>query len=281
MTPGIGNSIALLAAGALTVVWQRESSERNRVNQAAEDRWDFRWFPSFSSFGILLIAWLLLMAFYVTAWLPKQRIQTVMAEAEKRGGIDEPLAIAMLQGDPWSPQGYRWLTQVRHFELENSVATSGSLDPAGLRRYEEAADAFAASDRASAETWVQLGNWELALGASRRESLSSALQHYREASRLAPGEIGLLVQTALAAWLAGETNLQRDYLKRAEAIENEIDHEDRKLSRAHLYWPSSVGPPSTVVAPSLWQAARDTNNLPLHYVWAEPVFRFLRSRMPP
>jgi hypothetical protein len=146
-------------------------------------------------------------------------------------------------------------------------------------RFQETAQAYLASDRANWETWVQLGHWELAISPSNQESLGRALKYYREGTQRAPGDIGLLVQAALAAWLIGDSAAQQEFLLRAEKIDSEVEHLDRKLARAVLYWPASVGPPSTRVAPSIWQVARETRDLPLDWVRAEPVFRFLRNQV--
>ncbi len=269
MTPGIGNTIAILVAG----LWSSVDRNSIRSDVAGANG------HLLSSLGLTMIAWLLVVAFYLTAWLPKQRSQQVEATVAARGGaIDESLAIAMLQADPWSPTGYRWIANVRLAQVDREATTNRLGMAPAIDRFRVSAEAYLASDRANWETWAQLGHWELAISPARKESLTRAMEYYCEACRRAPGEVGLLTQAALAAWLAEDIQKQQEYLSRAEAIETNVTHLDRKLAKAILYWPASVGPTSTRVAPAVWQSARESTDLQRDWVRAEPVFRFLRSQ---
>ncbi len=281
MTPGIGNTIAILVAG-LWVAGNRSEQIANRESIASENvlsESSLSLNPSVSSFGALMVAWLLVVAFYLSAWLPKQRSEQVEADRVKAGQIDESLAIAMLKADPWSPIGYRWLADVRLGQVLREAMSGGTGTVALMDKFQESAQAYFGSDRVNWETCAQLGHWELVLSPFHKESLNRALDYYREATRRAPGDVGLLAQAALAAWLLGDGSAEQEFLSRAEHIDSKVTHLDRKLAKAILYWPENVGPPSTRVAPGIWKSARETNGLPVGWVRAEPVVRFLRSQL--
>jgi O-Antigen ligase len=280
MTPGIGNTIAVLVAG-LWVSGRRHSPSLEIETTGSEEIATEPLFSvrsSWSNFGLLLAGWMLVAAFYLSAWLPRQRSLQVEGARMESGQIDEKLAIAMVLADPWNPTGYRWLADVRLGQVARDSMNRTSNVATSLSKYQETAREYLARDRGNWETWVQLGHWELAISPSNPEHVGKALEYYREGSKRAPGDIGLLVQAAMAAWLKGDSAAQQEFLLRAEKIDANVEHLDRKLAKAIVYWPASVGPPSTRVAPSLWQGARDTRDLPLDWVRAEPVFRFLRSQ---
>ncbi len=280
MTPGIGNTIAILVAG----LWISSDQVSNRSRSGGKssspsvNHSGVRTWQAASGFGLTLVAWLLLVAFYVTAWLPKQRTQEIETAIVKQGS-GEAIVKAFQEADPWKPLGYRMLADLQLAQVERELMANGSSSAPSVDRFRETSQKYLASDRASSETWSQIGHWELSISLGRKESLNQVLEYYREASRRAPGDVGLLTQVALAAWLAEDMKTAQEYVEKAAKIDTNVTHPDRKLSRAMLYWPANVGPPSTRVAPLIWQSARESTDLARGWVRAEPVYRLLRSQL--
>ncbi|MDZ4848742.1 MAG: O-antigen ligase family protein [Pirellulaceae bacterium] len=281
LTPGITNTIVILVAG-LWIASRRDSHPADPsidVVDKPDTRTRFQPWPAVFSFGVMCAAWFLVIAFYFTAWLPRQRSQEVQAVIAKQGGIDELQAIAMQRADPWNPVGNRWLTDVRMAQAERDLSTHRNSSSLSLDRYRESAQGYLASDRSNWETWAQLGHWELSLSPVRKDSLNRALDFYREASQRTPGDTGLLVQVALVAWLNEDLPLAKKFLEQAQAIDSNIAHADRKIDRAMLYCPPGVGPSSARVNPTLWLSARNSADLPQGWVRCEPLYHFLRSQI--
>ena len=280
MTPGIGNTIAILVAG----LWMssdkvaKQATSDGKSPSPSVSNSEYRMWQATSGFALALVAWLLLVAFYITAWLPKQRMQEIETAIAKQGS-GEAILKAYQEADPWNPMGYRILADLQLAQVERELTTNANGGAPSIDRFRETAKKYLASNRANSETWSQLGHWELAISLGRKESLNRALEYYREASQQAPGDVGLLTQVALAAWLAEDMETVRVYLEKAVKIDTNVTHPDRKLARAMLYWPANVGPPSTRVAPMTWQSARESTDLARGWVRAEPVSRLLRSQL--
>ena len=281
MTPGIGNTLSILVAG----LWLAQDTPLRRVmdgiNQPKQhaSNTDSPLHGAGTAILWTLVAWTLVIGFYLTAWLPKQRFEQAESSIRQKGGIEEVHAIALQRADLWNPIGYRWLAEIRLRQVDRELTKNRNGLAPSMELFQESARSYLAADRASWETWAQLGHWEFMISPLRKESLNRALEYFIEASRRAPGDVGLLTQVALAAWLAEDVQTAKTYLAQAELIDTNVTHLDRKLAKSTLYWPANVGPPSTRIAPTVWQSARESKDLSQGWVRSEPVFRFLRTQL--
>jgi hypothetical protein len=281
MTPGISNSIAVLVAGLLSTFRrstkeQKAEEDHPRELDAPVVDYDFR--SRFWRWGGAIIAWGILGLFYGTAWWPRQ--QTLLVEnAIARGGLDEAKAMAMVAADRWNPTAHRWYCEAILGEIPSPAAGNANVRQGELARFRQAMEGFLTSDRAHHLAWAQAGTWELGLSYNEPASLRLAMDAYEEAARRAPGDIGLLTQVALLAWLLEDQSKLRDYLRRVDWIETNSIHQDRRLGAAIIYWPAFVGPASTRLLPEEWMEVRQTQDLPAGWVRAAPVARFLNLQV--
>jgi O-antigen ligase len=281
MTPGIANSIAVLVAGLLST-FRRSTTDRDadeeRPRELAMPLVDNDFRSRFWRWGGAIIAWGMLGLFYGTAWWPRQ--QTLLVEnAIAREGLDEARAKAMIAADRWNPTAHRWYCEAMFAGIPSPAAGNADVRQGELSRFRQAMEGFLDSDRAHHLAWAQAGTWELGLSYNEPNSLHLAMHAYEEAARRAPGDIGLLTQVALIAWLLEDQAKLRDYLQRVDWIDTNTVHQDRRLGAAIIYWPTSVGPSSTRMLPEAWRDVRQTQDLPAGWVRAEPVARFLHLQV--
>jgi O-antigen ligase len=268
LTPGLMNSILVLVAGMITVMQRAESGTKTPFTGT-----DSVWVPV-TAIG----AWFFLGFFYWMAWLPLQSCKQIEAVAF-REGLTEARAFEMIQSDHYNPRGYAFMVEVYVAQAEQELARTGSVSDLTWTRFDSALKKFLAVDSAEKGAWFQAGQWELRLSGNRTPGLKRTLSYFREASRRDPGDVGLLTQVALLAWLCEETATTQDFLMQVESIDVATPHNDKKLEAATVFWPPSIGPSSTRVKPQVWQQARQTEGLPFGWVRAREVSAFLRSQI--
>jgi O-antigen ligase len=296
MTPGVGNSLAVLVAiwfsGMIFIKVQSPVADAISAKyQGIPVRSaNFRsWFAAIGAVTPML----LLLVFYFSTWLPTQKLKSLQNGLQDltipitRARLDDLIA-----SDPWDPFPSRFVADLAYREaleviarrqITNDLISKESTQYQTIRTARDLAQSYRAKDLANWQVWLQSGQWELALAAYESESLSTSLTNFQEASRLAPSELGILTQVALVAWIADDKKLAIEAWEQAAALQERITHVDRKLFGASLYWPPSVGPKSTRLAPAVWQKARDAANIDSSsrpgWVRAEPVFEFLRTQL--
>ncbi len=300
MTPGVGNSLAVLVAiwfaGMMIVTEQfpvadaiaARSSDRAIPNSAPKATFQ-SWFAATGAVTPML----LLLVFYYSTWLPTQNLKSLQIGLQDS---TTPITMARLDdlvaSDPWDPFPSRFVADLAYREalaviarrpITNDLVGKESSQYQSLRTARDLAQNYRAKDLANWQVWLQSGQWELAIAAYDLEGLATSLKHFQEASRLAPSELGILTQVALVAWIADDKKLAIEAWSQAADLQQRITHVDRKLFGASLYWPPTVGPKSTRLAPAVWQKAREAANIDSSsrpgWVRAEPVFEFLRIQL--
>ena len=297
MTPGVGNSLAVLVAIWLVgSVSAEESSDNETASMLKRSRLN-KPLDSFSNWMAAMSAVapiFLLLFFYYSTWIPTQRLKSI-----QNGLFNGSLQVtnqtteALLASDPWdsfpsrfvADRAYRETREVLSRQRFNSVLSvdQSNFGSPDLKRVRGFALEFRAKDLADWQVWVQSGYWELEVAAYIPDSLSAALKYFQEASLRSPSDLGLLVQLALVAWIADEKVVAKDAWQQAALLEQQITHLDRKLQGARIYWPASIGPKSTRLSPKVWQKVREAASVGASkqpsWVRAEPIFEFLRTQL--
>ncbi len=268
LTPGIMNSILVLVAGIVTVIRRAEQRGENTTSE------------SYSAWTLVITigAWSFLGLFYWMAWLPFQSCKQIEALAFQ-DGLTEPRALAMIHGDPFNPRGYAFLVEVYVAQGEHEIQRAGVVSEATMARFDAALKQFLAVDAAEEGAWFQAAQWEMRLSTSRLPGLKHALNFFQTASVRDPGDVAVLIQVALLAWLCEDTTTTHEFLTRAEAIDIATPHADKKINAATVYWPLNVGPSSARMKPQVWQQARQSEGLPSGWARAREVCNFLRSQI--
>jgi hypothetical protein len=304
MTPGVGNSLAVLIAiwFAGMVIATEQFPVADAIAARSLDRATpksaFHWaskatFQSWVAAIGAVTPMLLLLVFYYSTWLPTQKLKSL------QNGLQDsstPITMARLDdliaSDPWDPFPSRFVADLAYREalaviarrpITNDLVGKESTQNQSVRTARDLAQSYRAKDLANWQVWLQSGQWELAIAAYEPEALATSLKHFQEASRLAPSELGILTQVALVAWIADDKKLANEAWRQAADLQQRITHVDRKLFGASLFWPATVGPKSTRLAPTVWQKAREAASIDSSsrpgWVRAEPVFEFLRTQL--
>ncbi len=268
LTPGIMNSLIVLGCGIITVIDRASTNTDTRVQSHA-----VTWAPV-----KMLAAWLALGLFYWMAWIPFQSNKQLEARAF-REGLSEAVASEMIAGDQYNPRGYAFLVATHVAQAEQEIARSGRISEATALRYEAALKNFLSLDNSSEGAWAQAGQWEMRISGNQPTGLKKALSYFQNASKRDPGDSGLLTQVALLAWLSEDTKTADDYLIKAEWIDSQTPHLDKKLEATSVYLPPSIAPSATRAQPSLWQQMRRTSPPSTEWVRAKEVYEFLRGQM--
>jgi len=301
MTPGVGNSLAVLVAlwlARLMIVTEYSPVARSIAassfagSSSGRPRSKDVFWSWFAALGAVT-PMLLLLVFYYSTWLPTQKLKSLQNQLQDSS---IPMTMARLDelvaSDPWDPFPSRFLADLAYREAREVIARrpitkdlvgKESTQDQSLKMARGLAESYRAKDLANWQVWLQSGQWELAIAAYDSESLTTSLKYFQEASRRAPSELGLLTQVALVAWIVDDKELAKQAWNQASQLQQRITHVDRKLFGASLYWPASVGPKSTRLSPSVWQKARDAASIQSSsrpgWVRAEPIFDFLRTQL--
>jgi tetratricopeptide (TPR) repeat protein len=148
------------------------------------------------------------------------------AEAQTR-------AIAAAQADPFSPEPWRVLADIR---LAQWLTTQSDPD---WQTFLESADAFRRRSPRHHEAWYVRGNWFVVAWrkASRDEELRQAIESYRQASEWYPNRALYHAQLAWALSLAGDVEKARTEAERAHALDLQMSHREQKLNRQQIVDP--------------------------------------------
>lgn len=285
MTPGIGNSIAILLGLSLSAACaiDRETPTSGSSEQDAKNS-SLRPYSN-TKLGTLgaVFALVILGVFYYSTWLPHQAWSLASQQIEQgefKANEDSMNSLALI--DRWNPAPFRLRAELAYNELAKNlraVRRRSELSSTELTEARQLLQEYIDKDRINWEAWAQAGYWEMSIAANEHSALELARDHFLNAAERYPSDIGCLTQLALVYWLLEDQASMVEYWKKADFVQNNNPHIDRKLVGASVYWPGDLGPASTRMLPKVWQNARKTEEMPAGWVRAEPVFDFLRTQL--
>jgi hypothetical protein len=270
MTPGVTNSGCVLIAAILGVLTRRETDKPKGTNFGRE--------RIFRCAVLAGLSWLVVGLFYWTTWLPIQNVKALYAVVEKLG-LNQARARELIAADPLDPTGYAWLAEVLVTDAEQQYSNFGRMSPEAFQSAKTAVSKLIEVDPSTLNHWLASGNWLVRLSGDRPDELKEALKAYRTAADRDPGDVGLQVQAAWAAWLCEETSAVEQYLTRAWTIDQTTSHIDRKLAVATVFWPANVGAATMRIGTEKLRKVRQTAGLSPGWVRAQPVAEFLLEQI--
>ncbi len=182
---------------------------------------------------------LAILGFVRTAWLPYFAVLRWESEARKAIATERAIALAeetVVQA-PYSREPLRAVVQGKHQLLMERLAK-------GQSHQEELAELYAALARwleRSPHDWsmrANAGETIMSLTPYTRTELPKAIRFWEEAIERHPTEAWLPLQAAIACWLNQDLARSKEFLARAEELNERNPHWDHKLGMARVYWPT-------------------------------------------
>ncbi len=231
MTPGISNWYFVLMGMSLCSLLEQTDQEQSVA-------------PNRLTKLLPLVAVALMIGLFAwSAWFPvRSAAVDLVALEEMRQAPSTQQLRELIANDAWDPALWRQAAAVEQAKCvgllsrgQIKLAADGELASV----FQEFSQNMIDRNKQSWQAWTQRGHWRLELAMYDDSWLPLAVEDYDKAVELYPGDVDVLIQAALASMLHGELHKSSELLSRAERIDQETVHFERKIYTGVVYWPAS------------------------------------------